>query len=183
MKQYSEKEIISLIREKKTLRQGFEALVNKYSERLYWRIRRMLLTHEDSDDVLQNTFIKVWLNLDSFRGDSKLSTWLYRIAINESLLFIRQNKDKFTVAIDDPELEIENQLKSDPYFSGDQLDIEFQKAIKTLPDRQRQVFTMRYFDDLKYREIADVLELSEGALKASYHHAVNKIEEYIKNLD
>ncbi len=183
MKLYSEKEIISLINEDSTRREGFEGLVNKFSEPLYWHIRRIVVSHEDSDDVLQNTFIKVWLNIDTFRGDSKLSTWLYRIAVNEALLFIRQNKEKYNIAIDDPDLGIENSLKSDPYFCGDELDMHLQKAILSLPDRQRVVFTMRYYDELMYREIAEILDITEGALKASYHHAVKKIEEYIKNID
>ncbi|EGJ72573.1 RNA polymerase, sigma-24 subunit, ECF subfamily [Bacteroides coprosuis DSM 18011] len=182
-KNFNEEQIILLIQEPETLELGFRALVSLYSKPLYWHIRRIVLTHENADDVLQNTFLKAWLNLESFRGDAKLSTWLYRIAVNESLTFISKHKEKYSVEIDNPELGLENVLKSDPYFDGKELDVQLQKAIMKLPDKQRIVFLMKYYDDLKYTEISRILGTTVGALKASYHHAVKKIEEFISNLD
>lgn len=182
-KNISDEQIIVLIQEKETLEIGFQALVASYSQALYWHIRRIVLSHENTDDVLQNVFMKAWLNIESFRADSKLSTWLYRIAVNESLTYINKHKERYTVDIDDPDLGLENLLKSDSYFNGEEVDIELQKAIHSLPEKQRLVFIMKYYDDLKYKEISDILGTSVGALKASYHHAVIKIEEYFNNLD
>ena len=178
-----ERHIIELIREEETLREGFHLLVTTYSQPIYWHVRRIVLTHDNANDVVQNTFMKAWLNIQSFRGDAKLSTWLYRIAVNESLNFINQDKDRYSSAIDDPDLDLENQLKGDPYFDGEKLDIEFQKAINNLPEKQRLVFTMRYYDELKYQDISDIRGTSVGGLKASYDHALKKIEEHIRNLD
>ncbi|MGL5261240.1 MAG: RNA polymerase sigma factor [Bacteroides sp.] len=175
--------IIELIKNPKSLRKGFHLLVSTYSERIYWHVRRIVLTHEDANDTVQNTFMKAWMNIESFRGDAKLSTWLYRIAVNESLNLINRDKDRHATALDDPDLALENQLKSDPYFDGDELDIEFQKAINNLPEKQRLVFTMRYYDGLKYQDISTILGTSVGGLKASYHHALKKIEEHIRSLD
>ena len=163
----------------KTQRQAFEEVVNQYSQQLYWQIRKMVITHSDADDVLQNVFIKVWTNLDAFRAESKLSTWLYRIAVNESITFINREKTKRNLSIDDDDSFLGDQLESDPYFDGDEAALKLQKAILTLPEKQRLVFNMKYFEDLKYSEISEILNTSEGALKASFHHASKKIEEYL----
>ena len=178
-----EEHIIELISNEDTVKEGFHLIVTDYSEPIYWHIRRLVITHEDTNDVVQNTFLKAWLNIESFRGDAKISTWLYRIAVNESLNFINKDKDRHALPIDDPDLALENLLKSDSFFDGDKLDINFQKAIRNLPEKQRLVFTMRYYDELKYQDISDILGTSVGGLKASYHHAVKKIEEYIRNID
>ncbi|MBR2016501.1 MAG: RNA polymerase sigma factor [Prevotella sp.] len=152
-------------------------VVRQYSEQLYWQIRRIVLTHEDADDVLQNTFIKAWGCLDNFRYESKLYTWLYRIAINESLDFIR--KQKAAVAVDNDSLTVANQLMADEYFDGDKAEAKLQEAIAMLPDVQRLVFCMRYYDEVKYSEMSKILKTTEGSLKASYHIAVKKISEYL----
>lgn len=152
-------------------------VVRQYSEQLYWQIRRIVLTHEDADDVLQNTFIKAWGCLDNFRYESKLYTWLYRIAINESLDFIR--KQKAAVALDNDSLTVANQLMADEYFDGDKAEAKLQEAIAMLPDVQRLVFCMRYYDEVKYSEMSKILKTTEGSLKASYHIAVKKISEYL----
>lgn len=183
MELYSEDILLSLLITEDTREQGFRALVSRYSETLYWHIRRIVLVHEDADDILQETFIKAWQNLDSFRGDSKISTWLYKIATNESLGHLRKNKSKYDVQIDDTELSTDNLLISDSYFDGDEAVLKLQQAILTLPERQRMVFLLKYYDDMKYKEIAEVLDLTVGSLKASYHHAVTKIEEFLKGND
>ena len=175
----SDREIICLIREQSTRRKAFEIIVDTYSSRLYWYIRHMVLSHDDANDLLQNTFIKAWLHLDSFRAESKLSTWLYKIAINETLTFLKQKNE--TIYINDMEAEIENQLEGDPFFDGDKTSILLQKAIQQLPTKQRTIFNMKYFEEMKYEDIKDILNTSVGALKASYHIAVKKIEEYISN--
>ena len=154
--------------------------MNTYKERLYWHIRRIVLDHDDTDDVLQNTFIKVYRNIDKFKGESKLYSWMYRIATNESLTFLKQRSRKMGVS--DQELKdrmVEN-LQADVYFEGDEIQLKLQKALATLPDKQKLVFTMKYFQEMKYKDIAVALETSEGALKASYHLAVKKIEAYLK---
>lgn len=183
MELYSEDILLSLLLTDDTRELGFKALVSKYSETLYWHVRRIVLVHEDANDVVQEVFIKAWQNLHSFRGDSKIITWLYRIATNESLSHLRKNKSKYTVDIDNPDLGIEQLLTSDDYFDGDEAVMKLQKAILTLPERQRLVFLMRYYDDLKYKEIAKILDLTEGSLKATYHHALQKIEEYLRDFD
>lgn len=174
-----EEELIGRLIDPKTQRQAFEELVNQYSQQLYWQIRKMVIAHSDADDVLQNVLIKVWTNLDAFRAESKLSTWLYRIAANESITFINREKAKRNLSIDDDDSFLAEQLESDPYFDGDDAALKLQKAILTLPEKQRLVFNMKYFDDLKYSEISEILDTSEGALKASFHHASKKIEEYL----
>ena len=154
-------------------------IVNQYSRPLYWKIRGIVLTHGDADDVLQNTFLKAWKNLSSFEGKAKLSTWLYRIAINEALDFLRHVKTA-TLASADADLSVANRLLADTYFDGDRSQALLQEAVATLPDVQRTVFTLRYYDEMKYSEISEVLGTSEGALKASYHIAVQKITDYVK---
>lgn len=152
-------------------------IVNQYSEQLYWKIRRIVLQHEDANDILQNTFLKAWNNIGEFRNQSKISTWLYRIAINESLDFVRRQKNKKSA---DADLSVASRLMADEYFDGDRTQALLQEAIAQLPDVQRTVFLMKYFDDMKYSEISEILGTSEGALKASYHIAVKKITEYLK---
>ena len=166
-----------------TRRKGFEVMVRQYSEQLYWQVRRLVITHEDSNDVLQNAFIKAWSSLDSFHGDSKLITWLSRIAINEALDFLRKQKNRPTLSADDIETGIANQLMADEYFDGDEKEAQLQQAIASLPEVQRTVFLLRYYDDMKYSDISKTLGTSEGALKASYHIAVKKITEFFKQFD
>lgn len=175
-----ETDLLKLLSDSNKRQMLFAELVKKYSEPLYWKIRSIVLSHEDADDVLQNTFMKAWKNLSSFQGKSKFSTWLYRIAINESLDFIRKQKNKTAISSDNFENGIDNVLIADDYFDGDEGQALLQEAIATLPDVQRMVFLMRYYDEMKYPEIHEVLGTSEGALKASYHIAVKKITEYIK---
>lgn len=158
----------------------FEEIVEKYKENLYWHIRKIVLVHDDANDVLQNTFLKVWKGLDNFKGESKLYTWLYRIATNESINFLNKRKNNFDNTSFSNESALYDNLKADEYFDGDKLQLEFQKALLTLPTKQRLIFNMKYFDDMKYSEISDILGTSVGALKASYFHAVKKIESYIK---
>lgn len=155
-------------------------VVRQYSEQLYWQIRRIVLTHENANDVLQNTFIKAWSNLDNFRQESKLYTWLYRIAINESLDFVRRMKNMQNIEMDDEAIKISDMLMADKYFDGDEAEAKLQAAIATLPDVQRLVFNMRYYDNIKYSEMSKMLATTEGALKASYHIAVKKISEYLE---
>jgi len=162
---------------------AFHTLVLEYKERLYWHIRKMVLNHEDADDILQNTFVKAWRSIGNFREESSLYTWLYRIATNESLTFINSNKRKSFVPMNDNSEFLMNNLISDPYFEGDEIQLKLQEAILKLPEKQRIVFNMKYFEEMKYDEISEILETSVGALKASYHHAAKKIEEYIKNIE
>lgn len=161
----------------------FSAIVKENSERLYWHIRRMVYDHEDANDILQNTFLKAWNSMDDFQNKSKVSTWLYRIAVNESLDFIRKRKHDLEGMSVDELKSLGNQLRADAYFDGDETQIRLQQAIATLPPVQKMVFNMRYFEDMKYSEISKVLDTSEGALKASYHIAVEKISEFLKNID
>ena len=162
-------------------RREFESIVREYSEQLYWQIRRIVLTHEDANDVLQNTFLKAWNAYDTFNRDSKMSTWLTRIAINESLDQLRRNKHLASVAAED--LSVAKGLLADDYFDGDATEAMLQEAIASLPDVQRTVFTLRYFEEMKYSDISKILNTSEGALKASYHIAAKKITEYFKQRD
>jgi len=159
---------------------GFKLLMDTYQERLYWHIRRMVLIHEDTDDVLQNTLIKVYKSITRFEGKSKLYTWLYRIATNESITFLNKRKRHQSEQIDNPEDDISMRLEADPYWSGDDTELILQKALSTLPERQRAVFNMRYYDEMPYKQMSEILDTSEGSLKASYHHATKKIEAYIK---
>ncbi|MCZ8373577.1 RNA polymerase sigma factor [Phocaeicola acetigenes] len=180
---YTEKEIILKLQEPDQQREAFEWIVNTYKEQLYYQIRRMVLSHEDADDLLQNTFIKAWNNLEYFRGEAKLSTWLYRIALNECLNFLNKQRAQKHLSIEESEANLLNQLESDPYFDGDQTQLLFEKAIQTLPEKQRIIFHLKYFQDMKYNEISEIMGTSIGALKASYHHAVKKIEEFFKQND
>lgn len=174
-------QLVAMLKDSATRSKAFEQVVGKYSSKLYWQIRHLVTFHEDANDVLQNTFVKAWLALDSFRGEAQLSTWLYRIAANESLAFLQQRRDN--VAIDGPDTNIANTLESDPYFDGDETEAQLRMALESLPPKQRQVFTLKYYDSMKYEEMAEVLETSVGALKASYHLAVKKIEEFFEKHD
>ena len=173
-----EEQIRKWLSSEKHKQQAFEMMVKLYSQQLYWKIRHFVLDHEDANDVLQNTFLKAWNNIDSFQGNSKVITWLYSIAINESLDFLRRNKNVFaTDGVDD--LNLANQLMADEYFDGDEAHALLLEAVATLPDVQRTVFTLHYFDNMKYSEIAEILHTTEGSLKASHHIAVRKIMEYL----
>lgn len=177
----TDKELLAQFRNPETRNYAFNLLVREYQKRLYWHIRKILIDHEDTDDVLQNVFIRAWRHLDGFKEESQLYTWLYRIATNEALTFLNQKKKRAGVPIDEVSGFLANTLESDSYFKGDEIQILLQKAILTLPDKQRIVFNMKYFDEMKYEEMSEILETSVGALKASYHHAVKKIEEFLKN--
>jgi RNA polymerase sigma-70 factor (ECF subfamily) len=178
-----EQELIRRLRDPKTQRRAFDETVKTYGEQMYWQVRRIVLTHEDANDVLQNAFIKAWTHLDSFKQDSKLSTWLSSIAINESLDFIRKQKNKKAISSDDINTGVANMLMADKYFDGDETEAQLQEAISSLPDVQRTVFNLRYFEDMKYSDISAILHTSEGALKASYHIAVKKITEFFNRHD
>lgn len=160
----------------------FDLIVSEYQKRLYWHIRKIVISHDDADDVLQNTFIKVWKGLDQFRAESKVYTWLYRIATNEAISFLHKKKKRFLLPIHDVEKELIKNLESDEFFSGDDVQLMLQKAILQLPEKQRIVFNMKYFEEMKYSDMSSILDTSEGALKASYHHAVKKIKK-ILNID
>jgi len=180
---YSENELLSMLNNPQTQRQAFGIIVQQYSEQLYWQVRRIVLNHDDADDVMQNAMLKAWNNIGSFRSDSKLSTWLYRIVINESLDFVRRQKNQAALSADNEATGIANMLMADRYFDGNEAQARLQEAIALLPDVQRTVFNLRYYDDMKYSEISKILNTSEGALKASYHIAVKKISEYFKQHD
>ncbi|MEG2573485.1 MAG: RNA polymerase sigma factor [Bacteroides sp.] len=180
MDSHNEKEILDLLQKKETQKDGFSHIVAQYSEQLYWQIRRIVLSHDDANDLLQNTFIKAWLSIDYFRAEAKLSTWLYRIALNECLTFLNKQRASNTVSIDAAEAEMVNRLEGDPYFSGDETQKLLQKALITLPEKQRIVFNLKYYQEMKYEEMSEIFGTSVGALKASYHHAVKKIEKYLK---
>ncbi|MBW4761987.1 RNA polymerase sigma factor [Prevotella melaninogenica] len=177
-----EAEVIRLLASSEGRQKVFPMIVDQYSQSLYWKIRSIVLTHEDTDDVLQNTFLKAWKSLPTFQGKAKLSTWLYRIAINESLDFLRHQKTA-VLSSADADLSVANRLLADDYFDGDKSQAVLQEAIATLPDVQRTVFTLRYYDEMKYSEMSEILGTSEGSLKASYHIAVQKITDYVKRYE
>jgi len=177
----TDKEIVKKLKSTSDKEAVFSLLVKKYQERLYWHIRRMVISHDDTDDILQNTFLKIWKGLDNFRGDASLYTWLYRIATNETLTFLKSKEKRKALSMNDEENPIENRLESDDGFNGSELQTKLQKFILMLPDKQRIVFNMKYFEEMKYEEIAAITGTSVGALKASYHHAVSKIKTMFKN--
>ena len=177
-----DKALLLLFRDKASKEQAFTAIVKKYQEKLYWHIRRLVIEHEDANDVLQNMFIKVWKGLDNFREDSQLYTWLYRIATNESLSFLEQEKKRAASSLqDEMDNDLSNKITADSYFDASRLEWKLQLAIQQLPEKQRVVFNLRYYDEMPYHEMSQILQTSEGALKASYHHAARKIEEFLKN--
>ena len=182
MTQTEDKELLLQFKEPATKERAYTYIIKKYQEKLYWHIRRMVVEHEDTNDVLQNMFIKVWNGLENFREDSQLYTWLYRIATNESLTFIEQQKRRASVSIDGSvETGLMNSIKADKHFDPNRLEWKLQVAIQGLPEKQRVVFNLRYYDEMPYEEMSKVLETSTGALKASYHHAVKKVEDFILN--
>ncbi|WP_167189797.1 RNA polymerase sigma factor [Wenyingzhuangia heitensis] len=177
----NEEQLIANLKNSKTASKAFDELVRLYKERLYWHIRKIVINHDDTDDVLQNTFIKVYKNIGGFKEESKLFSWMYRIATNEAITFLNKNAKKSNVPIEEYQKELRSSLQDDELFDGDTIQIILQKAIAELPHKQQLVFNMKYFDELKYEEMSEILDTSVGALKASYHHAVKKIESYIKN--
>ncbi len=171
--------LVEMLRDESQRHKAFHLLVKDYSESLYWQIRKMVLSHDDANDVLQNTFLKCWANLGQFRGDSRISTWLYRIAINETYTFLNKERQKNQSGITDLEDSMVQNLQGDAYFDGDEAALKLQKAVLSLPDKQRLVFNMKYYNEMKYEEISEILGTSVGALKASYHYAVQKVEAYM----
>lgn len=178
MQQYTDQEIIDMFRNEESRNMSMHFMIKQYQERLYWHIRKIVIDHDDTDDVLQNTFIKAWKGMESFKGDSKIYTWLFRIGTNESISFLRQKRTNVT-SIHPIEYHLSNSLSSDTYFEGDEIQLKLQKAILTLPEKQRIVFNMRYYDETPYEEMSEILETSVGALKSSYHIAAKKIEEIL----
>ena len=177
-----ETRIITQLKDKSHREKAFNTLVHEYQEVLYWQIRRLVITHDDADDVLQNTFVKAWMALDEFRAESKISTWLFRIAINESLSFLEKKK-RSTDIISGTDDYLRNQLLADPYFDGDETQALLQEAINQLPEKQKAVFNLKYFQEMKYEDMSQIMGTSIGALKASYHHAVKKITDFFQQND
>ena len=175
----NEKILVENLKNSKRQEEAFRQLMGLYKKRLYWHIRKIVLSHDDADDVLQNTFIKVFKNIHAFNADSKLYSWMYRIATNEAITFINQKAKKRNIELSDLQIEMANNLQFENDFTGDEIQLLLQKAIVTLPHKQQLVFNMKYFDDIKYSEMSEILETSEGALKSSYHLAVKKIEAYL----
>lgn len=176
----AEDTLLNDLRQPKTQAKAFEVLVNTYKERLYWHIRRIVVNHDDADDVLQNTFIKVYKNIQGFKGDSKLYSWMYRIATNEALSFLKKKATRLGISAPELQERMVGNLQADSYFDGDEIQLKLQEAIATLPEKQKLVFNMRYFQEMKYNEISDILNTSVGGLKASYHLAVKKLESFLK---
>lgn len=183
MKQVEDAEILQKFGVEKTRNEAFNLLLTKYQQKIYWHIRRLVIDHDDTDDLVQETFVKVWKNLANFRSDSQLYTWIYRIATNESITFLNKKKLKNNVSLDDNNAELAETLKESSYFDGDKIQRKLQEAILTLPEKQRIIFNMKYFEDMKYEEISEVLGTTVGALKASFHIAVKKIESILLNED
>ncbi|MBP5771542.1 MAG: sigma-70 family RNA polymerase sigma factor [Bacteroidaceae bacterium] len=179
---WNEQQVVEQLRDENRREQAFTVLVDHFKEQLYWQIRRMVFSHDDADDVLQNSFIKAWTGLDGFRGEARLSTWLFRIASNETLNFLERKRQSLSLD-DDAAVGVAARLESDPYFDGDETERQLQEAIAQLPDKQRQVFNLKYFDEMKYEDMSDLLGTSVGALKASYHHAVRKISDFFHQHD
>jgi len=173
--------LIQQLQDPDSVQAAFRQLVTEYKERLYWHVRNMVKDHEDADDVLQNTFIKIYRNIGGFKGESKLYSWMYRIATNEAITFLNSKAKKLQVSSEELQNNLIDNLESDVYFDGDEIQLKLQRAIATLPQKQQEVFNMKYFQELKYREMAIIMETSEGALKASYHIAARKIEEFLKS--
>jgi RNA polymerase sigma-70 factor (ECF subfamily) len=172
----NDKLLVAQLQDKRTVDKAFRSLMTQYKERLYWHIRKIVLNHDDADDVLQNTFIKVYRNIHSFKGDSKLYSWMYRIATNESITFIKKRAKSQQIESEKLQQQLVNNLEADVYFDGDEIQLKLQHAIAQLPQKQQLVFNMKYFDNMKYDTISEILETSVGGLKANYHHAVKKIE-------
>ena len=180
---YNEEIVIEKLHNPATAREAFGQVVEHYGERIYWQIRKMVVSHEDADDLLQNTFLKAWNSIELFRAEARLSTWLYRIAVNETITFLNRERQRNSITVDDDDSFLLNNIEADPWFDGDDLQLRLQQAIARLPEKQRLVFNMRYFDEMKYEDISLILGTSVGALKASYHHAAKKIEEFLLACD
>ena len=175
----AETQLIEELKEPKTQEQAFRKLMSEYKERLYWHIRKIVISHDDADDVLQNTFIKVYKNINTFKAESKLYSWMYRIATNEAITFINIRAKEKNIDVSELQYKLAENLEADVYFDGNEMQLQLQKAIATLPQKQQLVFNMRYFDEMKYDDMSEILETSVGSLKASYHHAVKKIESFL----
>lgn len=176
-----DKELLTKFNDPKTQHYAFNLLVRKYQEKIYWHIRKMVIDHDDADDLVQEVFLKVWKNLAGFKGDSALYTWIYRIATNDCLQFLNKKRRRFMIPIHDVNAELSKKLEASPYIDGDEIQLKLQKALLTLPDKQRLVFNMKYFDELPYEDIAEITGTSVGGLKASFHHAIKKIEKILKD--
>jgi RNA polymerase sigma-70 factor, ECF subfamily len=176
-----DKDLLEKLLNEESRNYGFNLLVREYQERIYWHIRKMVIDHDDSDDLVQEVFIKVWKNIDRFRADAKLFTWIYKIATNECLTYLAKKKRRFFLPIGDVENELSTKIDTNLGVTGDEIQLKLQKALLKLPEKQRLVFNMKYFDEMKYDEIAEITGTSVGALKASYHHAVKKIEEILNH--
>ena len=183
MRQVEDSEILEKFSNEKSRNEAFNLLLSKYQQKIYWHVRRMVIDHDDTDDLVQDVFIKVWKNLDKFRSDSQLYTWIYRIATNESITFLNKKKQRNNIPLDEVSGELAETLVASEYFNGDKIQMKLQKALLTLPDKQRLIFNMKYFDELKYEEISEITGTSVGALKASFHIAVKKIEAFMLNDD
>jgi len=183
MKQVEDAEILEKFSVERTRQEAFNLLLNKYQQKIYWHIRRMVIDHDDTDDLVQDVFIKVWKNLENFRNDSQLYTWIYRIATNESITFLNKKKQKNNTPLDEVSSELAESLIEPSYFNGNDIQLKLQRALLTLPEKQRLIFNMKYFEDMKYEEISQVLGTTVGALKASFHIAVKKIEAFMLNDD
>jgi len=183
MNEYNDDELLKCFRNESSRNDAFSAIVVRYRERLYWHIRKIVIVHEDADDTVQNTFLKAWKGLETFKGEAKLSTWLYRIATNESINFLNQKRNRKMMPMEDAEYFLSDSLHHDTYFSGDELQLQLQQAILTLPEKQRIVFNMRYFDETPYEEMSQILGTSVGALKATYHHAAGKIKNWFDSIE
>ena len=174
-----ENQFINALKNPDTQETAFNKLLSDYKERLYWHVRKIVIDHNDADDVLQNTFLKVFENINNFKGNSSIYTWMFRIATNESLNYINKKAKKLGVSNEEWIVKKSDKLESDPYFEGGEIELKLQKAISRLPEKQRIVFNMRYFEEMKYKKISEILRKSEGGLKASYHHAVKKIKTFL----
>lgn len=181
--QVEDAEILSKFQDVKTRNEAFNLLLKKYQQKIYWHVRRMVIDHDDADDLVQDVFIKVWKNLEGFRSDAQLYTWMYRIATNECITFLNKKKQKNNISLDEVSFELADTLASSSYFDGDKAQMKLQQALLTLPDKQKLVFNMKYYDDMKYEEMSEVLGTSVGALKASFHLAVKKIESFLLSHD
>ncbi|NLL27824.1 MAG: sigma-70 family RNA polymerase sigma factor [Bacteroidales bacterium] len=179
MSKISDAEILKLFEIKNKRQRAFTLLVNKYKEQAYWLIRRIVIDHEDTNDVIQNTFIKVWKNLENFQGNSKLYTWIYRIATNEAITYIKSNKSRYFVSLDEMINDFSDKLEADVYFKSSDIQIKLQKAIASLPNKQKLIFIMRYYENMSYKDIADAIDVKIGTIKSAYHIAAKKIEKYL----
>jgi len=175
----AESTLIEQLKNPLTQDQAFRSLMTQYKERLYWHIRKIVISHDDADDVLQNTFVKIYRNINNFKAESKLYSWMYRIATNESITFINKRAKQNHVDVSEMQYQLAENLEADVHFDGDEMQLQLQKAVATLPQKQQLVFNMKYFDDMKYNDMSEILETSVGSLKASYHHAVKKIEKFL----